>query len=323
MDNQQAIDDALNKLEIKNEVVVGDETIIVEPEVVLDADGKVVVEPIVDPIVEPEVKVNPPGYIDNVEDWVAAGKDPKLFKSPELYSAEYERIKEIKDLKETMQTVVDGVSEWKEAQTRSMDLQLQQAKDAAANDLAVAKEDDDVDAAIKAQKKISELDTPQQPAVYQPNPVITKFYSNNLILDKNNSQYDPEVFQDTAMFQKAILDKLTGGDQTIQLTPSQIERSLVLALKDAKALSPDKFVSPRNTRKSAPVTPRTKVQQNEDDYSARLKSVKSNTMNRHDTSAGIDVYNMLKAKADAIVDPAKKAKALKSVETYARTVLGD
>ena len=41
-------------------------------------------------------KESPPGYIDNIEDWEAAGKDPKLFKSPELYSAEYERIQEIR-----------------------------------------------------------------------------------------------------------------------------------------------------------------------------------------------------------------------------------
>ena len=310
MSDQQAIDEALDNLEIENEEVAGDE--------IINAEAKVVVEP----IVEVEVKENPPGYIDNVEDWVAAGKDPKLFKSPELYSAEYERIQEIKDLKESMQTVVDGVGEWKEQQTRAMALQLEQAKEVAAIELETAKEDDDVDAAIKAQKKISELNTPQQ-ETYKPNPVLTKFYSNNLILDKNNSQYDQEVFQDTAMFQKAILDKLTGGDVTVQLTDSQIQRSLVLALKDAKALSPDKFVSPRNTRKAAPSTPRTNVQEKGGDYSSRLKSVKSNSMNKHDTSAGIDVYNMLKAKAEAIVDPAKKAKALKSVETYAKTVLGD
>ncbi len=319
MDNQQAIDDALDNLEIENEEVVGDKIINEEVEVVVDADGKVVVEPIVE---VDEVNVNPPGYIDNVDDWVAAGKDPKLFKSPELYTAEYERIQEIKDLKETMQTVVDGVGEWKEQQTRTMALQLQQAKDNAAIELETAKEDDDIDAAIKAQKKISDLDIPQ-PGVYQPNPVITKFYSNNLILDKNSSQYDQEVFEDTAMFQKSILDRLTGGDQTIQLTESQIQRSLVLALKDAKALSPDKFVSPRNTRKAAPSTPRTNVQDKGGNFASRLKSVKSNTMNKHDTSAGVDVYNMLKAKADAIVDPVLKAKALKSVETYAKTVLGD
>lgn len=314
MSDQQAIDDALDNLEIENEEVVGDE--------IINAEVKVVVEPIVEVDTNTKVKENPPGYIDNVDDWVAAGKDPKLFKSPELYSAEYERIQEIKDLKETMQTVVDGVGEWKEQQTQAMALQLQQAKDEAATELETAKEEDDVDAAIKAQKKISDLNIPQQEA-YKLNPIITKFYSNNLILDKNNSQYDKEVFQDTAMFQKAILDKLTGGDETIQLTDSQIQRSLVLALKDAKALSPDKFVSPRNTRKAAPSTPRTNVQQKGGDYSSRLKSVKSNSMNKHDTSAGLDVYNMLKAKAEAIADPAQKAKALKSVETYAKTVLGD
>jgi len=323
MSDQQAIDDALDNLEIENEEVVE----VVDEVVDENSDGVELnsvshADAIKADLERQELKEKPPGYIATKEEWEALGKDPKLFKSPELYSAEYERIQEIKDLKETMQTVVDGVGEWKEQQTKAMALQLEQTKDDAATELETAKEADDVDAAIKAQKKISELEKPQQ-QTYKPNPVLTKFYANNLILDKNNSQYDEEVFQDTAMFQKAILDKLTGGDATIQLTESQIQRSLVLALKDAKALSPDKFVSPRNTRKGAPSTPRTNVQQKGGDYSSRLKSVKSNSMNKHDTSAGIDVYNMLKAKAEAIKDPALKAKALKSVETYAKTVLGD
>lgn len=316
MDNQQAIDDALDNLEIENEEVINEE---------IKAEAKAVVTPIIEKselIDDPQAKTNPPGYIDNVEDWVAAGKDPKLFKSPELYSAEYERIQEIKDLKETMQTVVEGVSEWKEQQQKTMASQLEQAKVQALADLQVAKDDDDVDAAIVAQKKISELDKPQQ-EVYKPSPVITKFYANNLILDKNNPQYDAEVFQDTAMFQQAILDKLTGGNREIKLTESQIERSLVLALKDAKAMSPDKFVSPRNQRKAAPAPVRTNLQQKSGDYASKLKSVKSNSMNKHDTSAGLDVYNMLKGKADAMTDPALKAKALQAVETYAKTVLGE
>ena len=72
MSNQQAIDEALDALEIENEVVVEE----VIEEVVEETQE---VEP-EDPI--EEVAANPPGYINNIDDWIAAGKDPKLFKSP-------------------------------------------------------------------------------------------------------------------------------------------------------------------------------------------------------------------------------------------------
>jgi hypothetical protein len=320
MDNQQAIDDALDKLEIENDDAIVEEVVVEE---IKEEDAKIlefeehIAEP--NPIAKKE---NPPGYIDNVEDWVAAGKDPKLFKSPELYSAEYERIQKIKDLEESMQTVIQGVSEWKEQQQQSMAQQLEQARTEAQAEFEQAKEDDDVDAVIVAKDKLHNLDKPKQEA-YRPNPVLTEFYSKNPILDKNSPQFDEEVFQDASMYQAAILNELTGGNQQIQLSTSQIERSLKVALNKAKALSPDKFVSPRNKRKAAPVTNRAKVQQQGGDYTSRLSSVKSNTMNKHDTSAGVDVYNMLKDKAEAIKDPVAKAKALKAAETYAKTVLGD
>lgn len=309
MSNQQAIDEALDQLEIENEEVVD--------EVVDEAIEAVIKDEPAD-----EIKENPPGYIDNIEDWEAAGKDPKLFKNPELYSAEYERIQEIKDLKSTMQTVVDGVGEWKEQQKQTMAQQVEQAKEDAIAELEQAKEDDDIDAAIKAQDKIHKLDTPKQ-EVYKPNPVLTEFYDKNPILDKTNSQYDEEVFQDASQFQSVILDELTGGNPKVQLTASQIERSLKVALTKAKALSPDKFVSPRNARKSAPSPARTKVQQKNTDYSSRLRGVKSDGKNKRDTNAANEIYDMLKAKADAEKNPQTKAKALAAVETYAKNVLGE
>ena len=310
MSDQQAIDEALDRLEIDNDVAGGD--IVGE-----------VVEEVNEEINKTEkTKENPPGYIDNLDDWVAAGKDPKLFKSPELYSAEYERIKEIKELKETMQTVVQGVSEWKLQQQQTMSNELEQAKINAQAEFDQARDDDDIDAVIVAKDKIHKLEKPIQ-ETFKPNPILTEFYSKNPILDKNNQQYDAEVFKDTSMYQATILDELTGGNRNTELTKSQIERSLKVALNKAKALSPDKFVSPRNTRKSSPVTARTNVQQKNSDYTSKLKNVKSNTMNKHDTSAGIDIYNMIKAKAEAIKDPVAKKKAIKAAETYAKTVLGE
>ena len=303
MSNQQAIDEALDALEIENESTDDDQVEIDEI-----SEGRI-------PEPEPEqeeaeVKPNPPGYIDNIDDWIAAGKDPDLFKGKKAYSAEYDRIKEIKELKETMLTVTQGIGEWKEQQKQSMAQQVEQARSDAVAELERAKEDVDVDRAIEAQKKINELDRPKQ-EVQQANPVLTDFYSKNPILDKNSAQYDAEVFQDASMYQSAILDELTGGNRQMQLTPSQIERSLKVALTKAKLLSPDKFVSPRNQRKAAPAPARTKVQQKGGDYQSRLKTVKSNSKNHRDVNAANEIYEMLKAK-----DP-------KAAETFAKNVLGE
>ena len=298
MSNQQAIDEALDQLEIDNEVV---------EEVIEEVEQVEVVQEIEEVEEKPE---NPPGYIDNLDDWVAAGKDPDLFKGKKAYEAEYERIKEIKDLRETMQTVTEGIGEWKQNQEQETERRIEQAKANALEELERAREDVDVDAAIKAQKKIDELEKPKQQE-YKPNPVLTNFYSKNPILDKNSAQYDDEVFKDASMYQAAILDELTGGNRQMQLTESQISRSLKVALTKAKALSPDKFVSPRNARKAAPAPARKNINKNNGDYASKLKSVKSNSRNKHDTSAANDIYEMLKAK-----DP-------KAAETFAKNVLGE
>ena len=300
MSNQQAINEALDALEIENQEVV---------EEVVHEVGEVAEEAIDEPINEPVIE-NPPGYIDNIDDWVAAGKDPDLFKGKKAYEAEYDRIKEIKELKETMQTVTQGIGEWKEQQKQTMVQQIEQARNDAVAELERAREDVDVDGAIAAQKKINDLDKPKQ-EVYQPNPVLTDFYSKNPILDKNSTQFDEEVFKDASQYQANILDELTGGNRNVQLTPSQIERSLKVALTKAKALSPDKFVSPRNQRKAAPAPARTNIQQKGGDYQSRLKTVKSNSKNSRDVNAANEIYEMLKAK-----DP-------KAAETFAKNVLGE
>ena len=299
MSNQQAINEALDKLEIENEEVITDE--VIEDEEVVDQEEQ-----------EEEVEaVNPPGYIDNIDDWVKAGKDPDMFKGKKAYSAEYDRIKEIKELKDSMQAVTQGIGEWKEQQQQTMAQQVEQARQEAAEELERAREDVDVDAAIKAQQKINDLDKPKQQQTYQPNPALTDFYSKNPILDQNSPQFDEEVFKDASMFQAGILDQLTGGNRQMQLTPSQVERSLKVALTKAKELSPDKFVSPRNSRKAAPAPSRKKVQQSNGDYQSRLKSVKSNAKNKRDVNAATEIYEMLKAK-----DP-------KAAETFAKNVLGE
>ena len=300
MSTQDEINAALDALEINDPI----ESDPIEEETI---------DEIADEVIEDELKPkeNPLGYIDNLDDWIAAGKDPDLFKGKKAYSQEYERIKEIKELKASMQAVADGVSEWKEQQMEATAREVEKARKEAIAELERAKDDMDIDAALAAKEKIDGLNTqqPQQPRL---NPVISDFFSKNPILDEKSAQFDAEFFDDMKLAQHTLLNQLTGGDQTLaaQLTPSQIERSLKVAYSRAKDLNPDKFVSKRNSRQAAPTVNRREPSKG-GDVVTRLKTVKSDGKNKRDTKAATEIYEMLKAK-----DPA-------AAETFAKNILGE
>ena len=290
--SQQDIDAALDALEL-NEPQEEIQAEIIEDEPIIENE-------VDDGPIEEVPKENPPGYIDNLDDWIAAGKDPDLFKGKKAYEQEYDRIQEIKGLKDTMQTVVEGFGSWKEQQQQEADQRVEQARLDLQAKLERAKEDVDVDAALEAQKKLDGLEAKPQAAPKQ-HPVISDFYSKNPILDKNSAQYDDEVWRDASMFQASLINELTGGNVNVQLTESQIERSMKVALNKAKSMNPDKFVSPRNTRKAAPATTRRDTQ-GPADYKAKMKAMKIKSKNKYDTNGASEVYEMLLAK-----DPTGKA----------------
>ena len=296
MSTQDDIEAALDALEIQN-----------PPEEVIDE-----VEEDVEEKPEPKAKeANPPGYIDNIDDWVAAGKNPDDFKGKNAYRAEYERIKEIKELKHTMDSVVSGMADWKEQQKKLTFEQIARAKQDAIDELAKAREDMDVDGAIAANEKIQQLNRTTAPPM---NPVISEFFAKNPILDERSQQYDAEFFQDMKMAQHSILNQLTGGDQNLaaQLTNSQIERSMNVAYSRAKELHQDKFVSKRNSRQAAPA-PGSLQRENKGptDYGSKTKAAKISGRNARDVNAVNDVYEMLKA-----MDP-------KAADTFAKNFLGE
>jgi hypothetical protein len=244
---------------------------------------------------EPEVKSNPPGYIDNLDDWVAAGKDPDDFKGKNAYSAEYERIKEIKELKAMTSKLVDGVGEWKKDQEVRTRREVEQARADLKTELDSAREDADVDRALAAQTKIDDLNKPPEAAL-KPNQAITDFYAKNPIIDKSSDQFDQDFYEDCAMMQHTIMNQLTGGNEELakNLTEAQIKRSMNVAYEQAKALHSDKFVSKRNSRKQVPSqgkrpTPKATA----GDYGARLKGLGASSRNARDTTPALDTYNML------------------------------
>lgn len=264
---------------------------------------------------EPEKKEenNPPGYM-GYDEWIAAGKDPDDFRGKKAYESQYETLKEVRELKGTMSQVVSGMDAWKDQQTKQMASHLEQEKATALADFEEAKESRDMDGALAAQDKLNKLNQtkPNQDSAATLNPIITDFFGKNPILDKSNAQFDSEFHDDMAMAQATLLNKLTGGDRTIQLTDKQIERSLKISFDTAKELHPDKFRSPRNNRLSSPNNrPRVPAKENAGNYSSRLKDVKGNSKNPRDTSSALDLYEIIKKS-----DP-------KAAETYAKNILGE
>jgi hypothetical protein len=257
--------------------------------------------------IEAKEEEKPPGY-KTLEQWTAEGKDPADYKGENAYKAEYERIQEIRELKSTMKTLVDSMSEWKTTQTQEMNRQVEEARQQAQLELNKAKEDEDINAALAAQEKLNSLETqPVQPAL---NPGIAEFIQKNPILDSNNSKFDQEFFNDMSQFQQTIVDRMTNGDKAriAQLSPTQITRTMQLAYKEAQALHPDKFSSPRNQRQSTPSTKQRNSQKV--NFETQLKGIKGSKLNPRDSNPATDIYEMLKAK-----DP-------EAAKTFAQNVLG-
>ncbi len=252
----------------------------------------------------------PPGFL-SYEEWVEKGKDPADFRGEKAYKAQYESLKEVRELKNSMSQVVDSVETWKKQQNEQMEIQIDQAKVDAAADLEKAKEDEDMSAALAAQEKINKLDNQSRPA-QSINPVIADFATKNPIVDSGSTQYNPEFHKDMITIHNNKLDQILGGDRAkaSNLTPGQVTRVQNWAFKQAKELHLEKFVSHKNTRMS-PTAPRQRASQSKGDVNSRLKSITGNTKNRMDASPANDIYNILKDR-----DPA-------AAETFAKNMLGD
>ena len=260
-------------------------------------------------IIEDEPKKKPPGFL-SYDEWVAKGKDPADFRGENAYSAQYEALKEVRELKDTMTHVVDGMETWKTQQEELNSQEIEQARADAVRELEQATEEDDTGAALAAQAKIHGLDTQAKAQTTQViNPVFSEFARKNPIIDTNSTQYDADFHQDMIMIHNSKLDQLLGGNRSREgeLTQDQIERVQALAFSQAKELHADKFVSPKNRRQTTPQSRQRKTD-NKGDTKARLKTVEGNSRNPRDTNAADDLYEIIKAK-----DPEMAEKFAKNV----------
>lgn len=268
--------------------------------------GEVIEEPIInatpkaseDPIVEEpevieqelEVAENPPGYV-SYEDWVADGKNPDDWQGKNKYSQQYDLIQDNKGIKSELRGLNDLMRQTVDATTAMQEEKYNQGKIDAKSELDKAIAEEDINAVIAAKDKMANLTPPA--ATPQVNPVHNEFFSSNAVLDKSSSQYDPEFSNE---FERIYHGKLQAdGVMPGQMLSNQaIQGYMGLALKSAKELFPDKFVSPRNSRQAAkPTTKRAAPTKTAAD---NIKNIKVTTKNPRDTNAVNDVYEAIKAK---------------------------
>jgi hypothetical protein len=276
------------------------------------------IEEVVDPGVNEELehqeepkKVE--GYM-NYEQWIEAGKDPEKFRGRKAFEDHGESIKTIKELNQKFVRFDDTVNELKNRYEADAKAKIEQAKQQILADIEKAKENEDIAAYDVARGKLDTLNASKPPVGNaQPMGVIQEYLSKNPALDRNSPQYDEALYATWAKSYDANLDAILGGDRSKQnlLTQEEIERSMKSAMSISKNLYPEKFTSPRNSRTGAP-NPAPKKPAPAQDYRARLKSMTTNTMNRNDKTATMDMYDLLVKKGSK-----------KDADEYAKRVLGD
>ncbi len=253
---------------------------------------------------------NPPGYIDSYDDWIAAGKDPSLFKGKKAYEAEYNRIQEVKSLKDdmrqmnqTLKSTVDAIAERENRVDARHKVELEAA-------LSQAKEDGDTDAAIDALDQLNDINARPAPApAQQVHPVIGTFISNNPVLEAS------EMHDEFGRIYNGKL-KADGVGKNDPLSDAAIKGYANDAMRSIKTLYPDRFSSPKNVRKTT-VRPKGKPAATVD-LGQKIKGVRHENLSPQNRGAANDIYEMIKAKSKKPGDKADLA-----AEQYAKNILGE
>ena len=238
-------------------------------------------------IEEVEEEGNPPGFIDNLDDWVAAGKHPDDFRGKKAYKAEYDRIQQVKNLENSFKTMQETLKSTVDAVAKREEITHEQHKKELEAALATAKDDDDVDAALDAAEKLNDINSaPKQRAE---NPVIGDFFNNNPALES------PEIKSEFARIYNGKL-KNDGVTPDEQLSQAALKGYLKASMDSVKAIYPDKFVSPKINRQTAPKIKAkpARVKVNVEDALSKYKVDGASSKN---SGAPLGVYRMLKESA--------------------------
>ncbi len=255
----------------------------------------------------PEVEEGSPPSFMSYEDWVAEGRDPDDYMGKKAYEARHDQWdkektmkRELREVKDTMKTVVDSIGEWKETETNKIRSDLETR-------LAQAKEDEDIDGALAVQEQLTTLDNKPAPRQQTLNPLIADFFEDNPVLDKGSNSFDVEALDDMQRIYNNKLAQLDDG--TGQFTDGQIKKCLKASLTEVKSLNAHLFESQRNQRRTAPTKP--KRPSSKKTGREQLAGVKVERSNPRDTDALNDIHDLIAKK-----DP-------KAAEQFAQAMGGE
>ena len=250
---------------------------------------------------EEEADENPPGFIDNIDDWIAAGKDPDMFKGKKAYEAEFQRIQQVKELtnsvktmERTLKSTVDAISKRDEMTAAQHRKELEAA-------LRTAREDGDIDAALDVHEQLQTLRA--APKQQQENPVIGEFFSNNPVLES------PEIKSELARIYNGKL-RADGVGKDEQLSDAAMRGYLRASMDSVKAIFPDKFTSPKIARATKPQLKAKPAAKTLDIVSA-LKSYQVEGASSKNQDSALGIYRMM-----------EKTQGKEAADTFAKTLLG-
>jgi len=243
-------------------------------------------EPIKEP--EPEPEANPKGFLDHAA-YVEKNGNDDGWRGKDAYSAEYNRIQDNKSLRQEIKGMNDLLRQTVDATTSMQESAYQRGMTEAKTELDKAIEDDDVTAVIAAKDKMADLTPPQ--AAHKVNPIHSDFFTSNSVLDNASAQFDSEIMGEFERIYNGRL-QADGVRQDQQLSDRAIQGYMNSALKSAKELFPDKFVSPRNSRQTN--IPNKKRAAPTKSAADGIKSMHITTKNPRDTNALSDVYEEIK-----------------------------
>ena len=240
---------------------------------------------------EEELEGDPPGFISHA-DYVEKHGNDDGWKGKDAYSAEYDRIQDNKSLRSDVKTLTNLVQSTVDATTQMQDDRYEQGMAAARAEYKDAIDNNDAVRAVAAADVINKMPAPQ--TAPQVNPIHAQFFESNPMLDKGSESFDQEVMGEFARIYDGRL-RADGVQPQDQLSEVATKGYMKAALASAKSLFPDKFESPRNTRRTSGKIPK-RGKNAKAAAGDGIKNMKIATKNSRDTSALSDVYEAIKAK---------------------------
>ncbi|MGI9251415.1 MAG: hypothetical protein ACR2PR_09470, partial [Pseudohongiellaceae bacterium] len=177
-------------------------------------------------------QATPPGFL-GFQEYVDQGGDPDRYVGRTAYEERYANIQDNKQLKRELKTVRQSVQQTMEAVNDWQGQERDRIRTELEGQLHQAKEDEDVNGAIEAQRKLDQHDANDKPPAQQQrqeHPVIQEFREANVMLDHDAEEFDEEFNADVEALFNAKAGALSNGFKS-PLKDGQIKRCLKQAVK--------------------------------------------------------------------------------------------